>query len=234
MWQVIAAGVILGLISSLHCIGMCGPLALALPVSHPGKGYRFLAHVLYTMGRIITYSSLGLLFGLAGRRVYLAGFQQWFSIVLGVMILLIALYYFFFRRYIRLPWLNAFHMRVQPLMGRFLHRQRMSSFLLLGILNGLLPCGMVYLAIAGALSTADAGKAALFMGFFGMGTAPAMLVLGLLGYKLKISLRQQAKKIIPYMVSAMAVLLILRGLNLGIPFISPVMVQAPQQVITCH
>ena len=119
-------------------------------------------------------------------------------------------------------------------MSRFLQRKGMESFLLLGIVNGLLPCGMVYLAIAGALSTADTGKAVLFMGFFGAGTMPAMLVLGLFGYKLKISLRQQAKRIMPYMVSVMAVLLILRGMNLGIPFISPVLAPAPQQVITCH
>lgn len=119
-------------------------------------------------------------------------------------------------------------------MGRLLQSQHLHHYLLLGMANGLLPCGMVYLAIAGALSTSSVGESVLFMASFGAGTLPAMLALSLFSVHIKLTLRQQLKKVIPYVVVCMGVLLILRGMNLGIPFISPATARAPQDVISCH
>jgi sulfite exporter TauE/SafE len=119
-------------------------------------------------------------------------------------------------------------------MGRLLRSPRLYHYLLLGMANGLLPCGMVYLAIAGTLSTTSIGSSMLFMAAFGTGNLPAMLILSFFGVHIKMSLRQQIKKAVPFIIAGMAVLLILRGLNLGIPFVSPVLADAPQPVISCH
>jgi sulfite exporter TauE/SafE len=108
------------------------------------------------------------------------------------------------------------------------------NYLLLGMANGLLPCAMVYIAIAGALSTTTVYHAVLFMAMFGAGTLPAMLLFTYLGSFLNIALRNNIKKAMPYLLTAMAVLLILRGMNLGIPLVSPVMASGLKETISCH
>src|SRR6185436_11170473 len=98
-WPVLLSGFTLGAIGSLHCIGMCGPLSLALPVGHLTKRSKLFSLLIYQFGRILTYSIFGLLLGLAGRRIYIAGYQQWFSIILGVIISLFAILYFLQRHF---------------------------------------------------------------------------------------------------------------------------------------
>jgi sulfite exporter TauE/SafE len=234
MWQAAIAGILLGLVSSFHCVGMCGPLALALPVHHLQKWQQAFAVLLYNTGRVITYSMLGGLFGWLGSRIYIAGFQQWFSIIMGLVILLLAFLYYFLNHAISNTWLRTFHTTIQRVMGRLLRSPRLYHYLLLGMANGLLPCGLVYLAIAGTLSTTGIGESIVFMASFGAGTLPAMLILSFFGVHIKLTLRQQIKKAVPFIIAGMAVLLILRGLNLGIPFVSPVLAGAPQPVISCH
>lgn len=104
----------------------------------------------------------------------------------------------------------------------------------MGMANGLLPCGMVYIAIAGALSTADVVSGVLFMAFFGAGTLPAMMMISYFGKMISLSARSSMRKAVPYFVAVMGILLILRGLNLGIPFISPEMPAVSGQVVSCH
>jgi len=233
MIQVIVTGFVLGLISSFHCVGMCGPLALSLPIHHLSKPQQVFAISLYNIGRVITYSLIGLLFGLAGRTIYLAGFQQWFSILLGVLMLLLTIQYFFAGNALHPKWLSGLYGRVQQLMMRVLQSKNRGAYLLLGMANGLLPCGMVYLAIAGALSTTELTNSVFFMSFFGLGTLPAMFILGFLGIKVNLITRQHLRKLVPNVAAIMAVLLILRGLNLGIPFISPVLADRPHAAIVC-
>ena len=234
MWQAAIAGILLGLVSSFHCVGMCGPLALALPVHHLQKMQQAFAVLLYNLGRVITYTVLGGVFGWLGRGIYIAGFQQWFSIIMGVVILLLAFLYYFLNRSFSPAWLRSVHGSVQNIMGRLLQSPRLNHYFLLGMANGLLPCGLVYLAIAGSLSTTSVGESMVFMAFFGTGTLPTMLILSFFGVHIKLSLRQQMRKAVPFIIAGMAVLLILRGLNLGIPFVSPVLADAPQPVISCH
>jgi sulfite exporter TauE/SafE len=234
MIELLVSALFLGIISSFHCVGMCGPLALALPVSHLSKSMQLLSVVLYNSGRVVTYATLGLIFGIAGRKLYLAGLQQWFSIIMGSIMLALAIQYFIRKRPVQPLWMNGFHRMVQKAMQTCLQSKQTAAYLMLGMANGLLPCGMVYLAIAGALSTTEVFDSIFFMTAFGIGTLPAMLLLSALGLRADISFRQRIKRAMPIVITTVAVLLILRGMNLGIPYISPHLASNTAANISCH
>ncbi|MCO5235878.1 MAG: sulfite exporter TauE/SafE family protein [Chitinophagaceae bacterium] len=235
MWQFITGGLILGFFSSMHCVGMCGPLALALPVHHLPNVKRVTALLSYHLGRIFTYASLGLVFGFAGRHLYIAGFQQWFSIAMGVTVLVLLLQYYYYKKNVQPSFMQAFYKRVQQAIITLLKSPKnIFTFPLLGIANGLLPCGMVYVAVAAALTSSAVHQGVLFMTMFGLGTLPALMTVGYWGTSLKPELRRGMRKVIPYGIGLMAVVLILRGMNLGIPFISPVLQNAPGAAVECH
>ena len=208
---------ILGLVGSLHCAGMCGPLALALPAA--GGRLSFLSgRLAYNLGRIITYCFLGVVFGLVGRTLVLAGVQRWVSISLGLL-LLVGL---FSSRKLAL-WRPVIGLveRLKFRMANLLRQRSFVSRLILGVFNGFLPCGLVYVACAGAVATGSLGSAVEYMAGFGLGTVPMMLGIGLSGRLVPIGLRLQLRKAIPVSVFLLASLLILRGLGLGIPYLSP-------------
>jgi len=229
------AGFALGAAGSMHCVGMCGPLSLALPTQHLSTAGRFIALLLYQLGRMVTYSALGLLTGLVGRRIYIAGYQQWFSIAAGIIIAIAALLYFFRKRLHGFPVFYKLYAGVQQLVVKIL-RSSMSvfSFLLLGMANGLLPCGMVYIAMATTFSFATVGESVGFMVMFGAGTLPAMMAIAYAGQALRTDMRRKLGQVVPYFLLAMGVLLILRGMDLGVPFISPHLPAAPGQAVSCH
>lgn len=235
LWPVIIAGFTLGAAGSLHCAGMCGPLSLALPVQHFSSIQKFLALLLYQAGRMITYSVIGLLFGLAGRQIFISGYQQWFSIGMGILVLLLAALYFIQKKSIRLSFLSPFYQSVQRIIMRILKSSTsVVSFLLLGMANGLLPCGMVYIALATSLSFAEIGESILFMAMFGAGTLPVMMFIGYAGVLIKPEFRTAFRRMTPVFISLMGVILILRGLNLGIPFLSPELPQSPGAALECN
>ncbi|HUP12963.1 MAG TPA: sulfite exporter TauE/SafE family protein [Niastella sp.] len=235
LWPVLIAGFTLGAAGSLHCMGMCGPLSLALPLYHFSAIKKFISLLLYQAGRVITYSLVGLLFGVAGRRLYLAGYQQTFSIATGILLLLMALLYFAGQRSIHFKAFNSFYLAIQKLVGKLLRSPRgMISFLLLGMANGLLPCGMVYIALAATLSFNEVSESVSFMAMFGLGTLPAMMLVGYAGTMISFRQRMNLKKLVPVFISLVGVLLILRGLDLGIPFISPSLPHSPGTSVICH
>jgi uncharacterized protein len=235
IWGGMIAGFTLGAAGSFHCIGMCGPLSLALPVRHLSGLSRFFHLLLYQFGRIFTYSLIGLALGLAGRRIYIAGFQQWLSVGIGILILASAVLYFVHKRTIRFSFFNGFYSGVQKVIGRLLKTSKGPfGFFLVGMANGLLPCGMVYIAMAAALSFTTVSESAGFMAMFGAGTLPAMMMVAYAGYVIKPQLRFSLQKAVPYLITIMGIILILRGLNLGIPFISPVLPVSPGQAAICH
>lgn len=236
MWATaIIAGLSLGAVSSLHCVGMCGPLALALPVHHLSRVAQMYSLLLYQFGRVLSYAGFGLVFGLAGRRIYLAGFQQGFSIVMGVVVLLLVVLYWIYKNPLQPSVLKKFYTAVQNYMFRaFRSRRGPLGFVLLGMANGLLPCAMVYLAIAGALTAASVGYSILFMSGFGFGTMPAMLLVGVFGRMASLPVRNMFRQSIPVFMTVVGLVLILRGLNLGIPFLSPVMESHSAVPVNCH
>ena len=209
---------ILGLVGSLHCAGMCGPLALALPAAgNTTPGY-VLGRLAYNLGRLVTYSLLGIVFGLAGWTFLLAGLQRWVSIGLGVA-LLIGL--FASRKLALWRPITLFVEQLKSRMSGLLRRRSLASLAALGLLNGLLPCGLVYVACAGATATGGILAGASYMAAFGAGTVPMMLTISLFGKLVPISLRLQLRKAIPVCVFLLATLLILRGMSLDIPYLSP-------------
>ncbi len=235
LWPVLISGFVLGTAGSLHCIGMCGPLSLALPIQHLSRAKKFFSLLLYQFGRIITYSAIGLVFGLAGRRIYIAGYQQYFSIIMGTLIIGLSILYFLRHKTIHLKFLNRFYFFVQRQIATLLKSAiRPSGFLLMGMANGLLPCGMIYIALAATLSFTEVFQSVGFMAMFGAGTLPAMMLAGYAGQMIKPGWRISLQKLVPVFISAMGILLVLRGMNLGIPFISPELQQSPVDQLICH
>jgi len=210
----------LGLVGSLHCAGMCGPLALALPVAGKTRSDFVLGRVLYNLGRILTYTGIGAVFGLVGQSFALAGFQKWVSLVAGVVILLGLVASL--RIGLGLPITKSV-MWLKSSVGRLLQQRTFGSLFLLGSLNGLLPCGLVYVAAAAAAATGSLQMGVLFMGMFGLGTLPVMLGLGLAGRKLQGFFNFKLQNLVPISLAVLGVLLILRGMELGIPYLSPVL-----------
>lgn len=232
IWEVFISGFILGGISSFHCVGMCGPLALSLPLAGLSHGSRVLGVVLYNLGRTTTYSLLGLLFGLIGRQIFVAGFQQAFSITAGVLILAGFVLTLLRRRLAFGPG-RVFYTKLQSLVARFLRIRSLPGFYLTGLANGVLPCGMVYLAITGAMATSNTWYGMEFMAAFGLGTIPAMFLLSFAGLMISLKARTFIRQLTPYAFLLMSVLLIMRGLNLGIPFISPYLA-GNSEAVPCH
>jgi hypothetical protein len=212
----------LGFLGSFHCVGMCGPIALALPIGKWDTKDKVLGILLYNFGRVLTYGFLGLLFGAIGKGFSLAGLQQIISITLGVCIIIIVI----------MPGsaaskLDAItqHIPYMPVVKRnitALFKQRtFSSLAMIGILNGLLPCGFVYMALAGAIATASSINGSLFMMLFGIGTIPAMFMVAFSSHLFSIGMRNKIKKAIPVFMLIIGVTLVIRGMNLGVPYMSP-------------
>lgn len=215
-----ATAFLIGLLGSFHCIGMCGPIAMALPVSGVSGAAKWTGVLLYNFGRAITYALLGLLLGFAGKGFHLVGIQQWVSIGIGSMLLL-GLFFGLGGRFESYTAKWTFFVTVKKQLGRLFATASLSNMFLIGLLNGLLPCGLVYIAIAGAIASTGPIAGATFMFAFGLGTIPAMLGVSIAGMFVSVKVRTGMRKVVPFVVAFMAVILIVRGLNLGIPYLSP-------------
>ena len=231
---IIIAGLSIGLAGSLHCVGMCGPLCLALPLKEKSAIQRTSLLITYQFGRIITYSFFGLLIGWLGHRVSLAGYQQSFSITMGSILIVLALLSLLKGSRFNVKLLDKFYLFIQQkIASSFQKLQGATSYLVMGIANGFLPCGLVYMALASTLSLTGISESVIFMASFGLGTVPALLLTGLAGQLIRPNIRINIEKTIPYLIIVMGVLLILRGMNLGIPFISPVLPAAAGDAASC-
>ena len=222
------SGLGLGFLGSFHCVGMCGPIALTLPVQHLSGGKKMGGILLYNAGRVTAYMLLGLVFGWLGQQFYLGGWQQGLSIGLGVLLLAAVLFGKLTPK-LKMGW-------VQRALGKLLARRSTGTLYAIGFLNGFLPCGLVYMAIAGAVASGSVWGGALFMGAFGAGTLPAMAAVSWFSQLLGMRGRIAVRRAMPYVMGVMAILLILRGLNLGIPYVSPEMHPHAEKVIEkcCH
>ena len=216
-------GFLMGLLGSVHCIGMCGPLVLALPMAQKTNLEKWGVLFLYHFGKISSYSMLGVLFGLFGSQLPLFGVQENISIFIGILMLIYVGYVFVLKPKQKLGFLqfNLLYSSITKQLGMLFKLNNKLAFYLIGFLNGLLPCGMVYLALTSALATQNVFYGGWLMAFFGLGTLPALIMVAIGGQYFGTKFRQQLQSLLPVFIFSMGVLLILRGLNLGIPYLSP-------------
>ena len=230
------SALILGLLGSLHCIGMCGPIAFMLPVDRTNTVRKVGQISIYHAGRLLAYGIIGLMFGLIGKSLYIFGMQQHLSIAIGVlMILIVLLPHKFFSKYNFSKPIFSLISKVKSALGQALKKKSSDTLLTIGFLNGFLPCGLVYMAVLGAIAAGQAVQGSLYMVLFGIGTIPLMTTAIYLGKFLNVKTKNRIQKAIPAVVILIGLLFILRGLGLGIPFISPVPVQEmAASTIECH
>ncbi|MBU2974412.1 sulfite exporter TauE/SafE family protein [Zobellia sp. B3R18] len=232
----ILSALILGLMGSLHCVGMCGPIAFMLPVDRTNNFKKLGQIFIYHFGRLMAYAIIGLVFGLVGKGLSIFGAQQKLSIAVGVlMILLVLIPYKTFNKYNLSKPIYKVISKVKNQLGKELKKKSADTFLTIGFLNGFLPCGLVYMALFGAIAMGNTLQGGLYMMLFGLGTIPLMTTVIYFSGLLKGSVRQKVQKAIPVFVVVIGLLFILRGLGLGIPYVSPAPVtQLASSAIECH
>lgn len=213
---------ILGIIGSFHCVGMCGPIAFMLPVSRDNQVKKFFQIFLYHFGRLLAYSIIGLAFGLIGRSLNLFGFQQYLSIAIGaIMIIVTMIPSIQSRKFNFSQPLYRLIGRVKSSLGTALKKKTPDTFFTIGFLNGFLPCGLVYMAVFGSIAAGSLLLGSLYMLLFGMGTIPLMTTAVYFSGLLSGAMRKKVQKLIPVFVILIGLLFIIRGLGLGIPYLSP-------------
>ena len=232
----LVSALIFGLLGSFHCVGMCGPIAFLLPVDHNNNIRKLGQIALYHFGRLSSYAIIGLLFGLLGKSFSLFGLQQQLSILVGaLMILVILLPYKKFSKYNGSKPIFKIVSKVKSNLGKQLKRKSPDTFYTIGFLNGFLPCGLVYMAVFGAIASGTALEGSLYMAVFGLGTIPLMTTAIYLGNFINLNIRSKIRKAVPVFVILIGLLFILRGMGLGIPYLSPMEI-TPEITATqsCH
>lgn len=227
-------GFLFGFFGSLHCLGMCAPLLWAMPNQKSKRSVWWRNKLAYNFGRASTYAFLGLLVGLIGESVAFAGFQQYLSVATGVLMLLFLIF-----SNGRIP--QSFHfkpiaqlmLKVKSSLSRLIQGNTFRSNLVMGFYNGLLPCGLVYMALLASLSMSSLGGSALYMVVFGLGTFPMMIMAAYFGNSLKQWNQRVFTHWVPRFIFLVALLLITRGLNLGIPYLSPKLSTA-NDIVMCE
>ena len=208
----------IGILGSVHCIGMCGPIAMALPLKHDSKRILVTNLLLYNLGRTFTYILLGFIIGLLGKGVWLAGWQSHLSIIMGVSLLFVVLFSIDLeRKLLSFKWLHLLYFHLKSGLARLLKQPSKLGILGIGALNGLLPCGLVYLALIAALSLGNAFDGMLYMLFFGMGTIPLMLMAIWLGNSLRMQVNTKLRKAYPIFLTVLSFWLIYRGIQFELP-----------------
>jgi sulfite exporter TauE/SafE len=229
------AGGVIGLLGSLHCLGMCGPLALALPGGQAKGLEYFFGRLLYNVGRVVMYSLLGAVIGVVGGMFRISGLQQWLSIAVGILMLVGVLFPARLAGVAgKVPGFATLEGALRRTLSALFARRSLGVLLLIGFLNGFLPCGLVYVALGAASTTGGPAEAAVLMAGFGFGTIPAMLGVSLFGGRISGVLRAKLSRAVPVVIAMVAVLLILRGLGLGIPYVSPKVNAETEDVNCCH
>ena len=213
---------IFGLISSFHCVGMCGPIAMMLPIDRTNEAKKTTQIITYHIGKLTAYGTLGLIFGFFGRSFYLAGMQQQLSIIVGIlMIMVVVIPEKVFAKYNFSKPVYRLITKVKTSLGQQFKSKSYRSLFTIGLLNGFLPCGMVYVAIFGAIAMQSVSLGILYMILFGIGTIPLLTAIVYLSNIFSLSFRKTIQNMIPIVAIIIGILFIIRGLGLDIPYLSP-------------
>ena len=201
---------------------MCGPIAMMLPVDRNNPTKKTTQIFTYHLGRLTAYSSLGLLFGLLGKGLFIAGLQQQLSIVVGLLMIIVAIVpEKVFARYNFSKPVYKVISKVKSSLGKQFKNKSYKSLFTIGLLNGYLPCGMVYVALFGAIAMQSVAVGTLYMFLFGLGTVPMMSAIVYIANFITPKTRNSIQKAIPILTILIGMLFIIRGLGLDIPYISP-------------
>lgn len=218
----IISAVGLGFASGFHCIGMCGPIALSMGLTKKQATNYYLQNLTYQFGRIFTYTLLGGILGIIGEGFEMAGFQRYLTIGVGVLLIIMALFSFGGKDFAsKIPFISKFLFKVKSNLGKLLQKADYRSRFTTGILNGFLPCGMVYMALTASLASGGIWQGAFYMSLFGLGTLPFMFTVVLVGNLMSQTFRIKVLKVVPVVMIILGGLFIVRGLELGIPYVSP-------------
>ncbi|MEN9326613.1 MAG: hypothetical protein RI943_1034 [Bacteroidota bacterium] len=230
------SALIFGFISSLHCVGMCGPIAMMLPVDKDNSLKKWAQIATYQLGRVVAYASLGLLFGILGSGFFFAGFQQQLSIVVGILMIIVAIVpEKKFAAYNFSKPIYSIISKVKSQLGSQFKNKTFKSLFLIGLFNGYLPCGMVYVALFGAMAMNHVFLGSLYMILFGLGTIPLMAVVVNFFKSTSFTFYAKFQKAIPVLMIFMGILFIVRGFGLNIPYFSPSTMNLHiQSEVNCH
>lgn len=212
----IITGFLLGLGGSLHCIGMCGPIAIALPGPKLKTRWQKIASdkMAYQFGRVATYTMLGTIVGIGGCYIALAGYSKILSITSGLlMILALSAQLLWQRELISGRLVEKTIAPLKRALGILLKKHDTLTHFSIGLLNGLLPCGLVTAALIGSLGMGSIGSGAIFMFGFGLGTLPLMSMVALGGSQISCTLKRRLRFAAPAIGIAIAVLFLLRGMS---------------------
>lgn len=207
----ILAGLMMSLLGSLHCAAMCGPIFLASASRFSVAKEYLVANLLHHAGKTFSYILLGSLMGVIGKLISIVIMQKWLLIISGSLLIL-------FQILNTKPVFKAF--KINLILNR-LQQLKLNNSFTLGVINGLIPCGLSYSAAISAIATGNPLYGALFMLSFGIGTIPSLNLIAFSRwlFKFKVNKKLMQWKSVP--VFFIGVLFILKGLDLGIPFISP-------------
>lgn len=224
---------LMGFTGSLHCAGMCGPIVWVMPFQ-AFKGFKkMLALGLYHTGRISVYAALAVILH-SFRGLFDPKIQQYISLVLGASLLIIGMLSFIPNHSLKfkLPWADF----IKKQLGKVIGNAALGTIAAAGVLNGLLPCGLVYMALSASMVAGTAVQSAAMMYVFGAGTLPMLISISLLKTKLTFLRTTHVRKLVPIVVFAFGCLFVLRGMNLGIPYLSPKVAIAPHGIVSscCH
>lgn len=220
----------MGFFGSVHCAVMCGPLLMAVHGGSSISWKQTFNKILYQVGRILTYGWIGFLLGGIGSLAAIKGWQRGVSLTTGLILFAIGLLYLFGRQNSAFAKMQT--KLVQPfakIMGQWIYRPG-GSFVA-GVLNGILPCGMVYMALASAVNADGAVNSFLFMVLFGLGTLPLLLIFSFMANLPFRFLKFSFARVLPILFLIMGVWFILRGANLDISFLSPLLY--PEGAMDC-
>lgn len=207
-------GLSLGLIGSLHCIMMCGPLVLGVSRLSESSGVHLVRHsIIYNLGRVFAYVILGLCFALIGEVFSIIGFQRVLSLGTGILLVLLILFSMNIERALfKSSKFKNIYQRYLNFITSKLASLAKTRPAFLGFLNGLLPCGMVYVALAGALTAPSMIDGMIFMLSFGLGTLPMMITI-MVGAKWLLNFRAfRIKNVVSVGQLILGIYLIARGL----------------------
>lgn len=212
MWL---TALIMGVAGSLHCAGMCSPLAMAITSTNKTA---LTNRILYNLGRILTYGILGAAVAGVGFVLPISGFQNILSLVLGTGLILVAVIGY---KGTRIPFvtngLSQFSSGLKKIFSGIIRHKTPAAFLLLGAINGLLPCGLTFLALSVCLTLAAPIDGFMYMLLFGAGTLPVMLGLVSAAGFVTRKLRWNIQTITTGMMVISGVLLIVRVFLIHLP-----------------